>query len=231
MRNILLLASAAAMAVSMPAFAKPGKGGGQGAGPQASVKANAKPGKARVRTDVRARTDARANARARQRSGASVDRAIDRNGNGIADYRERRLADANGNGVPDYRERRIVDINGNGIADYRERRIDRDRNGVDDRAQRRYGGEACPPGLAKKTPACVPPGQAKGGFEAGSRLPTQYRYMPVPSDYLTHERYLDALERYDPDDYRYYYDDGDTDRVYVVDPRTRLIREVIDLIL
>lgn len=38
-------------------------------------------------------------------------------------------------------------------------RADRDDVGRANRA--RFGGRSCPPGLAKKSPACVPPGQAK----------------------------------------------------------------------
>src|SRR5687767_7244270 len=44
---------------------------------------------------------------------------------------------------------------------------DRNRNGLldaDERLARKYGGALCPPGLAKKTPACTPPGQAKRVF-------------------------------------------------------------------
>lgn len=79
-------------------------------------------------------------------------------------------------------------------------------------------GTPCPPGLAKK--GCMPPGQAKKLYGAGQRLPSGYRYLDVP------QRYRDQID-YD-DRYRYYYDDG---RVYVVDPTTRLIQDVIRLIL
>jgi len=47
------------------------------------------------------------------------------------------------------RNRGDVDRNRNGIADWNEHWIGRGN----------YGGNICPPGLAKKTPACVPPGQ------------------------------------------------------------------------
>lgn len=148
----------------------------------------------------------------------------DINRDGVADYRQRRLADSNMNGVPDYRERRRVDINRNGVADYRERFIDRDRDGVDDRQElaNRWGGGACPPGLAKKSPACVPPGQAKRGFHEGQRLPANYRYYTdyddLPSDYYS---------RYGLDnDYRYIQRD---DYLYEVDPVTLLIRRAIGL--
>jgi hypothetical protein len=41
---------------------------------------------------------------------------------------------------------------------------DRNRNLIDDRDEvprREYGGALCPPGLLKKTPSCLPPGQAQ----------------------------------------------------------------------
>ena len=152
---------------------------------------------------------------------------IDINRNGVADWREQRLADVNGNGILDYRERRLVDINRNGIADWRERWIDRNRDGVDDRNQAmlsRWGGAACPPGLAKKTPACMPPGQAKRQFSEGQRIGNGYRYYTpygnIPANYRTTHN-LD-------NDYRYIYRDN---YIYEVDPTTRLVRRVIDLIL
>ena len=41
----------------------------------------------------------------------------------------------------------------------------------------------CPPGLAKKTPACIPPGQAKK-YSIGQPLPRWVDYWPVPGDVL-----------------------------------------------
>lgn len=119
---------------------------------------------------------------------------------------------------------RTTDINGNGIADYREHLIDTDRNGFDDRAQNRYGGNVCPPGLANRTPACVPPGQAKRMFTQGQRIPTGYDryytdYNSIPVAYRSQVPYLDTN--------RYIYRD---DRVYIVDPATRLVTRIIDLI-
>ena len=221
MKTLILMASAAAMAIAMPALAQ-GQGKGKGAGASHSVKANAKASGAVGK--AKARTDARANVRGKTRTAASIDRRIDSNANGVPDYREQRLADANNNGIADYRERRMVDTNGNGIADYRERLIDRDRDGVDDRAENRYGGAACPPGLAKKTPACVPPGQAKRMFAEGQRIPVGYDYF---TDYARiPESYRDDIpEAYRTDGYRYIYRD---DRIYVVDNTTRLVRTIID---
>jgi hypothetical protein len=213
------------MAFSMPALAQ-GQGNGKGASAKAQQSVSTKRNgnsMGQVRTDVKARTDLRANTRAKARTGASVDRSMDRNGNGIPDYRERTLADANSNGIPDYRERRLVDLNGNGIADYRERMIDRNRDGIDDRAGSQYGGGACPPGLAKKTPACMPPGQASRTFRQGQRLPSGYEnytdYNTIPEMYRSRVPYMESN--------RYIYQD---DRVYVVDPTTRVVTRIIDLL-
>ncbi len=43
----------------------------------------------------------------------------------------------------------------------------------------------CPPGLAKKSPACVPPGQAKK-WRMGYPLPHDVIFYPVPDDLLGH---------------------------------------------
>jgi hypothetical protein len=105
----------------------------------------------------------------------------------------------------------------------------RDRNGnrIDDRDEalaRKYGGALCPPGLAKKTPACTPPGQAKRDFREGQRLSQNYRnytpYNDIP---------LILRERYDlDDDNRYIYRNN---VIYTVDPQTRLITSIINAIL
>lgn len=87
-----------------------------------------------------------------------------------------------------------------------------------------YGGAECPPGLAKKRPACIPPGQAKRMYRQGQRLPNGYRYY-TPYDDLP----ASLRDRYDlDDDYRYIYRD---DRIYVVDPATRLVTRILDAIL
>jgi hypothetical protein len=120
-----------------------------------------------------------------------------------------------------------VDRNRNGIADRLERRlVDRNRDGIDDRTQNlrtgsRYGGANCPPGLANRTPACVPPGQARRMFNEGQRVPNSYdaftSYNDIPLQYRQQV----------PTGYNYIYRDNS---VYVVDPRTRLVRDIINLI-
>jgi hypothetical protein len=160
MRKMILLTAAAAMAVGMPALAKPGNGNGHGA--HAAGKARVAAGGARVRTTHRVT-------------------ALDRNGNGILDSRERRVA-AN-----------------------------------------RYGANDCPPGLARKNNGCLPPGQARRLFAQGQRIPTGYNffsdYDDIPVAYRSRVPFSDAS--------RYIYRDN---IVYVVDPTTRLVTSIIDLI-
>lgn len=88
----------------------------------------------------------------------------------------------------------------------------------------KYGGDACPPGLGKKSPACVPPGQATRMFREGQRVPVRYRYFTPYADIPEALR-----DQYDlDDDYRYIYRDN---VIYVVDPETNLISRIIDAVL
>ena len=114
-----------------------------------------------------------------------------------------------------------------GKAVVRHARLDRDRDGIDDRDEalaRKYGGALCPPGLAKKSPPCVPPGQANRIFREGQRVPTNYRYYTPYADIP-----IVLRERYDlDDDYRYIYRNN---VIYRVDPATNLITSIINAIL
>jgi hypothetical protein len=87
-----------------------------------------------------------------------------------------------------------------------------------------YGVGGCPPGLAKKNPPCIPPGQAKKLYGVGQRLPlgygTRYGYNQIPYDVRT--RY--GLNPYD----RYYYGNG---YLYGVDPKTMLIQQAVAALL
>lgn len=152
---------------------------------------------------------------------------IDMNRNGTPDWREQRWADVNGNGILDWRENRRVDINRNGIPDWRERVIDRDRDGIDDRHEammNRWGGAVCPPGLAKRTPPCVPPGQVSRSFREGQRLPANYRWF---TPWGSIDPVLRTSYNLD-DDYRYIIQER---YIYEVDPTTRVVRRIIDLLL
>jgi hypothetical protein len=87
-----------------------------------------------------------------------------------------------------------------------------------------YGAGGCPPGLAKKNNGCMPPGQARKLYRTGQRFPLSYgnrwSYNQIPYD-------LRRQYGLDPND-RYYDGDGD---IYQVDPRTRLIEQVISALL
>lgn len=89
-----------------------------------------------------------------------------------------------------------------------------------------YGQQArhCPPGLQKKNPQCLPPGQYKKLYDVGHRLPTGYNqwtpYNRIPVDYRNRYR-LDPRSRY-------VYDQN---YIYRVDPTTLVVREVIRAIL
>jgi hypothetical protein len=203
--NKLLTCSAALLVAVSPAAAKPGQHGhSQAAMPPSSNAAQVHGSQARL------------NARGQ----------LDMNGNGLPDWREQRLIDANGNGIADWRESRRVDINGNGIPDWRERLIDANHNGIDDRQEAmigRYGGAQCPPGLAKKTPACIPPGQVGRSYSIGQHVPTGFVYTPYGSIPVPIQQQYNL----DPN-YRYIYNNN---TLYVVDPVTRVVRNVINSVI
>ncbi|HEY0164696.1 MAG TPA: hypothetical protein VGB39_04905 [Sphingomicrobium sp.] len=87
-----------------------------------------------------------------------------------------------------------------------------------------HGQGICPPGLAKKSPACVPPGQARKQFKVGERLPNGYNgytpYSQIPYDLRRRHR-LNTRDRY------IYRDD----HLYRVDPKTLVVRQVLSAIL
>lgn len=86
-----------------------------------------------------------------------------------------------------------------------------------------YGPRGCPPGLAKKHNGCLPPGQAKKLYR-GDRWQNGY------GNFYTYQRIpYDLRRRYDLSPrYRYYYDNG---TIYVVNPRTMLITQIINSLL
>jgi hypothetical protein len=197
MRKLIMIASVAALATALPnVAAAQGRGNGNGHSARADQgpRGNAKPQSQGMQRE-----------RMRQ---VERTRDTDLNRNRVADRLERRLVDRNRDGIDDRRQTRLVD---------------RDRDGIDDRAQNRYGGAACPPGLANRSPACVPPGQAKRMFREGQRIPTNFNVFTNYNDIP-----VDLRQRYNiPQDFNYIYRD---DSVYVVDPATRVVRSIIDLL-
>ena len=66
------------------------------------------------------------------------------------------------------------------------------------------GPKGCPPGLAKKSPACVPPGLAKSGYRVGDRVTGEYIVIRDPGRWglAPHETYYrigDQVLRVDRD--------------------------------
>lgn len=87
------------------------------------------------------------------------------------------------------------------------------------------GGGHCPPGLAKKNPQCMPPGQHKKLFEIGQRVPYGYQgllgYDALPYDLRRQYGGLDPYGRYILDQ----------DHLYRVDPTTMIVREILRSVL
>lgn len=85
--------------------------------------------------------------------------------------------------------------------------------------------KGCPPGLAKKNPPCVPPGQAKKGVTTDQWLNRDRTGDVVQSSDLV---YLDDFARYDlpplPYGQRYAVVD---DRIVVIDPESYRILQLI----
>ena len=98
-----------------------------------------------------------------------------------------------------------------------------DNHGKQGRSGYNAGG-GCPPGLAKKNNGCMPPGQARKLYRTGQHFPTSYgnrwSYNQIPND-------LRQQYNFDRND-RYYYGDG---YVYRVDPKTRLVEQVVSALL
>ena len=106
-------------------------------------------------------------------------------------------------------------------------RRDRDGDGIldaDEALARKYGGALCPPGLWKKTPSCMPPGQSKRLFRTGQLVPTRYKYITpfgdIPSALVT-QYDLSSTNRYI---YR-------NNVIYVIDPVTNRVVRVINGVL
>lgn len=111
-----------------------------------------------------------------------------------------------------------LDINRDGRVDSRDSRLDRNRDGLNDRL--------CPPGLAKKTPACVPPGQAKRMFNQGQRVPTNFRDFRDFND-VTSEFGDRIPAGFRTDQFGFIVRD---DSIFVVDRTTRVVRSIIDVL-
>ncbi len=82
---------------------------------------------------------------------------------------------------------------------------------------------ACPPGLAAKHNGCLPPGQARKLFSVGQRIPAGYHGLSAYGDIPLAYRQQHSI----PSGQNYIYRDQ---TVYVVDPRTRLVTRIFELL-
>ena len=200
MTRIFLAAGVAALAIAAPVAAERGGKGGENKGQAAKGERGG--GKA-----------AKADRRGGQRvaivdRGKGRDAKSDRRGNRIkARDDDRRIA--------------RLDRKGRDVVRVRDRDDD---FFDDDRFGRRVAArgliDGCPPGLWKKDPPCMPPGQAKNAGLLGRVIPSAYRDRLVPLG-------LRDLYR-DSDDY--YYRLGDGGYLYQVDRRSNLVEALMPLL-
>ena len=239
MRKALMVASAAAVALSMPALAdKGGKGGGPGGGGGGgnphkvhgggsggkAFKAQGPGGGGKPREfKARGRGGERSFAGQQQRDWKRPAQA-ERRMNKTERKEERRFAKA---------ERKAWKAERKGaerLARAEDRRIRRDQpfraiGGYrvrDDNIRYASGsGGACPPGLAKKNNNCLPPGQAMKALGVGALLPAAYY-----SSYNIPDEYQSWYQ--DSPDYYYRYDDSGY--IYQVDRQTSMVESLIPLL-
>jgi hypothetical protein len=77
----------------------------------------------------------------------------------------------------------------------------------------------CPPGLATKTPACIPPGRVSRQFVVGRRVPTNIEFVSFNSIPLV------VRQRFDLSSRDRFFQRGDT--LVIVNPRTRVVRRTV----
>lgn len=197
MTRLFLAAGVAALAIAAPVAAE--KGGKQGVNKGQAAKVERGGG---GKADV-----AKVERRGNDRRVAILDR-----GKGKAEKVERR-----GSAVVKLDRKGRIDNRGDRRDALRVRGFDDDRFDGDRFVSDRGLIDGCPPGLWKKTPACVPPGQAKKLL--GGALPLAYRDRLLPLG-------LRDLYR-DDDDYLYRLGDG---YLYRVDRRTSLVESLLPLL-
>ncbi len=234
MRNLILLAGTAALALAAPVAAeKGGKGGGhgQGGGKPAKVErggghgggghGGGKPARAERGGHGGGQAMRAARPQRAERQLFRAERKAERRA-----VRAERPARAERQALrrEDRRDDRVVR---RGFDDRRDRVFRDDRR--DRRRPAMWGGEprfvgfghACPPGLAKKGNGCLPPGQAKKLFARGQRLERDwFEGYRVPAAYQSFY--------YDTPDYYYRYDDEGY--IYRADRGSDLISAIIPLL-
>ena len=193
MTRLFLAAGVAALALAAPVAAE--KGGKQGGNKGQAAKVERGGGKSSA-------------AKAERRGGGVKAATFDR-GKGQANKADRQASKPTkfDSRIDNRDDRRDV---------LRNRDFDRDRFDGDRFAGARWQGRDCPPGLWKKSPSCVPPGQVKN---LGGLLPAAYRDRLLPLGLRNFYR--------DDDNYAYRLGDG---YLYRVDRRTSLVESLLPLL-
>jgi hypothetical protein len=229
MRNLILLAGTAALAIAAPALAeKGGKGGGHGGGKPAKVERGGGHGGANL-----ARAERGGGHRGGQAARAARPHKVERQAFRAERKTERRAFRAE---RPERRairdERRQDHFVRRDREDKRDfRRVGRDVREVRDIRrmpdfrpdERRFAGfdRGCPPGLAKKGNGCLPPGQAKKLFARGQR---------IERDWFEGYRIPVAYRSFYADTPDYYYSYDDSGYIYRADRGSDLISAIIPLL-
>lgn len=225
MYRLFLAAGVAALAISVPASAEQGQGRGQGQSAKSDRGGNGEARAAKANRGKKAQADKAERGQkqhaARDERGRGQARQAEKRAERSQEQRNERRQDARADQRDRDDDRRLVLIRRDRDGDrLRIRDIREDRRGRQFAEHRGIppgllGG--CPPGLAKKTPACVPPGLAKQQF-LGQRLPASYSSNRLP-DRLRY-RYRDN------DDHYYRYGDG---YLYRVNRQSNLIGALLPL--
>jgi hypothetical protein len=216
MRNLLLVASAAAMALSMPALAEKGGKGGGGGGKPATAQGHGQ-GHGGGGKPIQAQGGGHA-------MHAAKPQKVERQAFHAAKPQKavRQALRTQGGGKPGKvwraeakRQDRV--LRSQVEQRFGDRRLDLRRDDL----RLASGAGSCPPGLARKHNGCLPPGQAKKLFGVGDRIqPAWFSGYQLPDRYRT--LYSDT------DDYYYRYDnDG---YIYRVDTGSNLISGLIPLL-
>jgi len=200
MKKFLMIASAAAMAVTMPSLASADKGGGQGKGQgggkpaqaqnangggngngggfKQAAKAQRQQEKAVGNGFKQAEKAQKQQFKAVERSAKAQNKAVERQNKAQAKQAQRAQQARLDNGRWDDKSSRNQKFGANGAA--------------------------CPPGLAKKSPACIPPGQARK-LAVGQQLQSnRFPQYNLPQDYRNlYADNANTYYRYDENGYIY----------------------------
>lgn len=209
MRKLILLASAAAMAASLPALAQ-AKNGGQGKGggnPHAAERNQGGGNEARGGGRDRG-------PQAGKQGGSRAESSGNGRGNRQARQVERQIERRVERGVE--RDVRRIEQRDVRLGDGGDFRAFRDQRRLPVRAAAQ--GRNCPPGLAKKNAFCMPPGQLRRAQMMGQRVDAG-RFAAVPQEWQYRFR--------DDSDYLYRYDASGL--VYRIGRGDNLISSIVPL--